>query len=211
MSSRNLRRVAVFLAAVCTTCTASAQAPLKVGTVDVARVVKEHPKTKEAEIKVNEAGNKAKTEFDGKTEEYKKLLDDINKTAAQAESAALSAEAKSAKVKERDAKIPAIRKMEGEITEFRARSEQQLQQQVAGYREVILKEITDAVMEQVKAKNLDFVFDKSGPGASGISPVLFSQESADFTAEVIAAVQKRGAAPAAPAAAATATAKPTKR
>lgn len=196
MSFQTLRRVALFLTAISTICPVAAQAQLKVGTVDIARVVKEHPKTKEAEIKVNEAGNKVKTEFEGKTEAYKKLLDDINKTAAQAESAALSAEAKSAKVKERDGKIPAIRKMESEITEFRATSEQQLQQQVVGYRDVILKEITDAVMEQVKVRNLDLVFDKSGPGASGISPVLYSHENADFTADVIAAVQKSGAAPA---------------
>lgn len=198
MSLRTLGRVALFLTAFFSICSAAAQAQLNVGTVDVARVVAEHPKTKEAEAKVTEAGNTAKKEFEGKTEEYKKLLDEINKVAAQAESAALSAEAKSAKVKERDGKIPAIRKMESEITAFRTASEQQLQQQVAGYREVILKEITDAVMEQVKAKNFDLVFDKSGPSASGISPVLYSHDNADFTADVIAAVQKSGAAPASP-------------
>jgi Skp family chaperone for outer membrane proteins len=88
--------------------------------------------------------------------------------------------------------------MEREITEFRDTREQQLQQQVASYREMILKEITDVVMERVKANNLDLVFDKSGPGPSGISPILFSQESADFTADVLAAVQKRAAAPANP-------------
>ena len=181
-------------------CSVAAQTQLKVGTVDVARLVKEHPKMKDAETQVNAAGNAAKKEFEERTEAYKKLLDETNKLAAQAESAALSADAKNAKAKERDGKITAIRTMEREITEFRDSREQQLQQQVAGYRDTILKEISDAVMERVKANNLDLVFDKSGPGASGISPLLYSHESADFTADVIAALQKRGAAPAAKAA-----------
>ena len=198
MSFRTLRRVAFFLTVALSICSVAAQTPLKVGTVDVARVVKEHPKMKEAEAKVTEAGNAAKGEFEKRTDAYKKLLDETNKIAAQAEAPALSADAKRTKAKERDEKVSAIRTMEREINEFRETREQQLQQQVLGYREAIMKEIADVVTEQVKAKNLDLVFDKSGPGASGISPVLYSHESADFTAEVIAAVQKRGAAAASP-------------
>lgn len=203
MSFRTLRGAAVFLTAVSSICSVAAQTPLKVGTVDVLSVVKEHPKTKEAETKVTAAGNAAKTEFEKRAEDYKKLLEETNKIAGQAEAPALSAEAKKAKAKERDEKIAAVRTMEGEMNEFRASREQQLQKQFLGFRETILKEIADAVIERAKAKDLDFVFDKSGPGVSGVPPVLFARESADLTAEVIAAVQKGGAAPASP--------KPTKR
>lgn len=198
MSSLTLRRLALFLIAIASAGSLVAQTPLKIGTVDVARVVKEHPKTKEGETQVTEAGNKAKGEFEKRADAYKKLLDETNKLGEQAEAPALSAEAKKAKAKERDEKVTAIRTMEREIDEFRASSEQQFQQEILRFRDIIMKEITDAVMEQVKAKNLDLVFDKSGQGASGISPVLFSPESADFTAEVIAAVQKGGAAKSSP-------------
>ena len=196
MSFRTLRRVAFFVTAIFSICSVAAQTPLKVGTVDVTRIVQEHPKMKEAETQFNEAGASAKKEFEQRVEAYKKLVDETNKIAAQAEAPALSAEAKSAKGKERDTKIGAVRKMEGEIQEFRASREQQLQQQVARVRETILKEITDAVLERVKANNFDLVFDKSGAGASGISPVLYSHESADFTADVIAALKKSATAPA---------------
>ena len=47
-------------------------------------------------------------------------------------------------------------------------------------------------MARVKAHNMDLVFDKSGASFNGFSPVLFSRESADFTAEVIAALPKSG-------------------
>ena len=149
---------------------------------------------KEAETQVQEAGTAAKKEFEQRIEAYKKMVEETNKLVEQAQAPALSAEAKSAKGKERDAKIAEVRKMEGGIEEFRTSREQQLQQQVTRMREMILKEIADAVSERVKANNYDLVFDKSGPGASGISPVLYSHESADFTADVIAAIKKGSAA-----------------
>lgn len=194
-------------------CSTTLQAQLKVGTVDINRVIKEHAKTKEAEAKLNEAKNAARREFDERAEAYKKALDEINRLSAQLDAPALSAEAKSAKARERDDKIAAIKNMEREINEFRASREQQLQQQVMRFRDSIVKEITDAVMERVKAKEMDLVFDKSGASANGFSPVLFSRENADFTAEVIAAVQKphETAVASSPAASSPAASKATKR
>lgn len=166
-----------------------AMAQLKVGTVDINRAIKAHPKTKEAEGKLNEAKNAAKKEFDERAESYKKGLDDLNKLVAQLDAPALSAEAKAAKATERDAKITSLRSMERELTEFRTTREQQLQQQALRMRDGIVKEITDAVMERVKANNLDLVFDASGASGNGFSPVLFARPAFDVTADVIGAVQ----------------------
>jgi len=171
-------------------CGHTVQAQLKVGTVDINRVIREHSKTKEAEAKLNEAKTAAKREFDERAEAYKKALDEINRISAQLDAPALSAEATTAKAKERDVKIAAIKNMEREINEFRGTRERQLQQQVLRFRDSIVKEITDLVMERVKANNIDLVFDKSGASGNGFSPVLFARESADFTAEVIAALEK---------------------
>jgi len=51
-------------------------------------------------------------------------------------------------------------------------------------------------LEQAKTKNLDLVLDTSGASLNRFSPILFSKERADFTAEVIGALNK-AAAPAA--------------
>jgi outer membrane protein len=93
-------------------------------------------------------------------------------------------------VKERDEKIANIKNMEREINEFRQTREQQLQQQMQRMREGILKEIIDVVLDQVKARGLDLVFDKSGASLNGFSPVLFAREPSDFTGDVIAALNK---------------------
>lgn len=162
----------------------------KFGTIDMDRIFKEHPKTKEAEIKFTRTKEDAKKEFDEKAEAYKKALDDINKLKLQLDAPALSADAKTAKAKEREDKIAGIQTMERDINQFRQTREQQFQQEVQKVREEILKEITDIVLERVKAKDLDYVFDKSGGSMNGISPILYSRDNYEFTGEVIAAFKE---------------------
>lgn len=176
-----------------------AQGTLKVGTVDMQRAFKEYNKTKDAEAKVNDAKNAAKKEFDDRTEGYKKALDEINKLNQQLDAPALSADAKAQKAKERDEKIANIKNMEREINEFRQTREQQLQQQAMRMRESIVKEITDLVLERVKTNGMDLVFDKSGLSTNYVPIVLFARDNADFTTEIITALNKKPVAPEKPA------------
>ncbi|MGI9088655.1 MAG: OmpH family outer membrane protein [Chthoniobacterales bacterium] len=165
---------------------------MKIGTVDMNRAFKEYNKTKDAEGKINEAKNAAKKEYDDRAEAYKKALDDINKLNQQLEAPALSADAKSAKAKERDEKITSIKNMEREINEFRQTRERQLQEQALRMREGIVKEITEVVMEKVKANNLDLVFDKSGPSLNGVPLLMYSRDNVEFTNDVVAILNKPG-------------------
>lgn len=209
-----------LIASIALPAAAFAQGTMKVGTVDMNRAFKDYNKTKDAEAKINEAKNAAKKEFDERAEGYKKALDEINKLNQQLEAPALSADAKTAKAKERDEKITNIKNMEREITEFRQTRERQLQDQAMRMREGIVKEITDVVMERVKANNLDLVFDKSGMSLNGVPLLLYSRENAEFTDDIVTALNKPGrtssaeisTAPAAAASpAATAAASPAKK
>jgi outer membrane protein len=181
----------VIVLALCLISAVETRAQAKIGTVDVDRVLKEYHKSKDAEAKLNEATKAAKKEFDDRVDAYKKALDEINKLNAQLDTPVLSADAKAAKAKERDEKIANIKDMEREINDFRQTREQQLQQQMLRLREGIVKEITDVVMERGKSRNLDLVFDKSGASLNRISLLLFSQDSMDFTTEVIAELNKK--------------------
>jgi len=170
-----------------------AQGTLKVGTVDMNRAFKEYNKTKDSEKKINDAKDSAKKEYDDRAENYKKALEDINKLSQQLDAPALSADAKTAKAKERDEKIASIKNMEREINEFRQTRERQLQEQAMRMRETIIKEISDIVLERVKTMGLDLVFDKSGPSMNGVPVLMYSKDSADFTTEVITALNKASA------------------
>ncbi len=165
---------------------------MKIGTIDMNRAFKEYNKTKDAESKINDAKNAAKKEYDDRAETYKKALDEINKLNQQLEAPALSADAKTAKAKERDEKITSIKNMEREINEFRQTRERQLQEQALRMREGIVKEITEVVMDKVKANNLDLVFDKSGMSLNGVPILMYSRDSMEFTNDVIAVLNKPG-------------------
>ena len=171
---------------------AFAQGTAKIGTVDMQRAFKDYNKTKDAEVKINEAKNAAKKEYDDRAEAYKKALDEINNLNKQLESPALSADKKTGMAKERDDKIANIKSMEREISDFRQTRERQLQEQLMRMREGIVKEITDVVVDKVKAKSLDFVLDKSGVSINGVPVVLYAPENVDFTSEIIEALNKPG-------------------
>jgi outer membrane protein len=171
---------------------AFAQGTLKIGTVDMQRAFKDYNKTKEAEAKINDAKNAAKKEYDDRAEAYKKSLDEINNLNKQLESSALSADKKTQIAKDRDDKIANIKNMEREIGDFRQTRERQLQEQLMRVREGIVKEITDVVMEKVKANNLDLVFDKSGMSINGVPVLMYSHDNIDFTNDIIAVLNKPG-------------------
>ena len=171
---------------------AFAQGTMKIGTVDMQRAFKDYNKTKEAEAKINDAKNSAKKEYDDRAEAYKKALDEINNLNKQLESSALSADKKTQIAKDRDDKIANIKNMEREISDFRQTRERQLQEQLMRVREVIVKEITDVVMEKVKSNNLDLVFDKSGMSINGVPVLMYSHDNIDFTNDIIAVLNKPG-------------------
>src|SRR4026208_1501314 len=171
---------------------AFAQGTAKIGTVDMQRAFKDYNKTKDAEAKINEAKNAAKKEYDDRAEAYKKALDEINNLNKQLESPALSAEKKTGMGKERDDKIANIKNMEREISDFRQTRERQLQEQLMRVREGIVKEITDVVMEKVKANHFDLVLDKSGLSINGVPFLLYAPDNVDFTNDIIAVLNKPG-------------------
>jgi Skp family chaperone for outer membrane proteins len=169
-----------------------AQGTLKVGTVDVRRILQEYNRAKESAEKINDAANQAKKELNDRADAYKKVDDDITDLGKQLESAALSADAKAQKNKERDDKIANKKNLEREITEFQRTRQRQLQEEASRAQEAISKDITDVIQEKAKATNLDLVFDKSGPSINRLPELLFSRDSVDFTNDVIAALNKQG-------------------
>jgi outer membrane protein len=171
---------------------AFAQGTMKIGTVDVQRAFKEYNKTKDAEQKAKDAANAARKEYDDRAEDYKKAVDEINNLNNQLESPTLSADKKAQTAKDRDDKIAKIKNMEREISDFRQMLERQLQEQFMRMRESIVKEITDVVMDKVKANNLDLVFDKSGMSINRVPFLMYSNDNIDFTNDVIAVLNKPG-------------------
>ena len=159
---------------------------LKMAVIDMQRAFKNYNKTKDAEVKINDAKNAAKREYDDRAEAYKKALDEINNLNRQLEDPGLSTKVKTQKAKERDSKIANIKNMEREISDFRQTRERELQGQLMRSREGIVKEITDVVMNAVKTNNIGFLLDISGKSVSGVPVVLYQHGIPELTDQVLA-------------------------
>lgn len=180
----------------------AARAQLKVGTVDMNKIFSAYYKTKDAEARINEARQTAKSELDERMESLKKLVDSVNQLNEEIRNPALSAEKKSEKEKARDAKIAEARALDNEIGQFRQTRERQLQQQAVRMRNGIVEEIRGLLDTKVKAEAYDLILDRSGMSLNGVPVILWAKDTFDFSDALITQLNKDKPAepPAAPAA-----------
>ena len=168
----------------------TAGAQTKIATVDMNKIFSAYYKTKDAEVRINEARTAAKKELDDRMESYKKNVDVINKLNEEMSKPELSKDAKEEKAKARDEKISDTKNLEREISEFKSSREKGLQEQALRMRAGIVEDITKLVQEKVKSENYDLVVDRSGMSLNQVPVLVFARESLDFSDEIIAQLNK---------------------
>jgi Skp family chaperone for outer membrane proteins len=102
---------------------------LKVGTIDMQKVLGAYYKTQEAKEKLEAAQKSANDELNQRMETRKRGIDAINKLNEEMNRPDVSAATKNQKAQERDAKIGEQQSLEREMTEFRDSRSKQLQEQ----------------------------------------------------------------------------------
>jgi Skp family chaperone for outer membrane proteins len=170
--------------------TPSANAQMKIGTLDMNAIFTQYHRTKDAETKLNDARGAAKTELDGRLETLKKAMDEINKINADLEKPELSKEAKDKAAKSRDEKVAEARNLDREITEFRGTRERQLQEQFVRMRKDIIDDIMKIVNNEVKNAGYDLILDKSGMSMGQVPVVIYSRADLDFSKSIVEALNK---------------------
>jgi outer membrane protein len=168
----------------------SSHAQLKVGVVDMNQAFVDFYKTKDAEAKINESRNQAKTELDERLESLNKAVEGINKLQQELQRPELSADAKATKEREFQEKANETRNLDREVSEFRATRERQIQEQFVRMRKDIIDEIMKVVNDQIRSKGFDLVFDKSGLSMGQIPVLIYSRGDMDFTRDVITELNK---------------------
>ena len=168
----------------------SANAQIKIGTLDMSAIFTQYYKTKDAETKLNEARTAAKKELDDRIDTLKKKMEDINRINADLEKPELSKDAKDKATKSRDEQVNDVRNLDRERSEFQGTRERQLQEQFLRMRKEILDEIMVVVSAKVKATGFDIVFDKSGMSMGQIQLLIYSRPDMDFSKEIIDTLNK---------------------
>ncbi len=173
----------------------SAQADVKVGTIDMKQVFDTYYKTKDAEGKINEARTQAKKELDERLDSFNKAQEEAKKLNDEANKPELSAAAKADKSKLLNEKLQALGALQREIQEFQQTRERQLSEQSVRSRNSLVEEINKVIGDKVKAAGYDIVLDKSGQSLNAVGVVIFSRDSFDFTNDVVTELNKSKPAP----------------
>ncbi len=168
----------------------SAQADVKVGTIDMKQVFDTYYKTKDAEGKINEARTQAKKELDERLDSFNKAQEEAKKMNEEANKPELSAAAKADKSKLLNEKLQALGALQREIQEFQQTRERQLSEQSVRSRNSLVEEINKVIGDKVKAAGYDIVLDKSGQSLNAVGVVIFSRDSFDFTNDVVTELNK---------------------
>jgi Skp family chaperone for outer membrane proteins len=159
---------------------------LKVGTIDMQKVLAAYYKTQEAKEKLEAAQKSANDELNQRMEARKRGMDAINKLNEEMNRPDVSAATKDQKAQERDAKIAEGQSLEKEMTQFRDSRSKQLQEQQNHMVTALVEDIMKVVSDQVKTQSYDLILDKSGRSAGlGTTVLLYAKENMDFSDVVI--------------------------
>jgi outer membrane protein len=218
--NRTLQSVITTIAFSATALGLSAQPALKIVTVDIGKVFDSHYKTEEQMAKLKDAQTKAQEELERMVKEANTLVEQYKETMDQSKNSLLTPEARSKAEGDSQKMMEDIQRRNADLQNFRANTQQSLQQRFNNFRTLLLDEISKKVTEIARGKGATLVVDKSGPSLAGIPAVLYADAGYDITDEVMAAnntdrpaasaaTAPATPAPATPPPAATTTAQPT--
>ena len=189
--SNRLPALAVFAALLMLPFSASADPKMKLGTVNMSKLLNEHYLTKaaEAEEEVEREGikedDKDRIVAIKAIQEEMKILDAERRDPSLVEAKRRASLEKLAAL---DAQMKALAK---ERDEFLQRRGNALQQKIASIRNEIRIEVTNTVAAHAKdSTDVDFVVDSSGLTATQVPFLLFAREKVDLTDDVLKLLNK---------------------
>ena len=171
--------------------TAWAEGPSgRIVTVDLNRLFNEYYKTPIELKKLQELRESNSNDESAMLAEYRKLNDELVKLRDESEKPEYTAEVKEQKRKAMTDKLEEVRKSQQDIEEFHRTHLKAQEEQKALRQGNLLKEINDAIDKIARDAGYLMVFDKSGLTANGMPTILFSQNSADVTDDVLKVLNK---------------------
>ncbi|MBM3864985.1 MAG: OmpH family outer membrane protein, partial [Verrucomicrobia bacterium] len=160
---------------------ASAQPAVKIAVVDMAKLYDTHYKTVEQNAKIQADDQKAQEEVERMNKEGNVLVEEYKNLSEQANSPALSPEAKSKAQNEAQKKLEQIQNKQREVQSFIQNTRNSLSQRLNTFRGLMLEEIAKVATELAKKRGANLLLDKAGPTAIGISNILYSDAAYDLT------------------------------
>ena len=165
-----------------------AHADIKIGYVDMNKIFNAYYKTQQAKKQIEEAQTTAQKELQDRVDLFNKNVEAIKKLDEDYNKSELSKEAKAKALRDRNLKAEELKSQEKEVVELKNRRLKELQEQALRMRGKLVDEIRQLINDKVKAEQFDLVLDRSGLSTNGVNVVLFSKDSADFSDDIIKAL-----------------------
>ncbi len=169
----------------------AASADLKIGVVQMDRVVRAFPDAKSADSRLKEQVDEFETERDliiGKINEQKKILE---QAATEAQDKALSEAERDRKTDGVKAKLKSLRDMEQQLRETTNKQQRSLGEMEMRLRKHIMGKLKDIVAQYAKKNDFTLILDAASVGVGGVDIVLYSAEKADVTEAVLKLVDEQ--------------------
>lgn len=166
-------------------------ADVKIGVVQMDRVVRAFPDAKSADSRLKEQVDEFETERDliiGKINEQKKILE---QAATEAQDKALSEAERERKTEGVKEKLKALRELEQQLRETTNKQQRALSEMEMRLRKHIMGKLKDLIAQYAKKNDLTLVLDAAAVGAGGVDVVLYSTEKVDVTEAVLKLVEEQ--------------------
>jgi len=168
---------------------AAAQAEAKIAVVDMAELVKAHPKTKEDRAILEKQAEQYRTEQIAMLKKLKKLKEEYLEAGEEARSKALSEQARAEKKAALGDKRVELMEYEKEVRESLRRREKLLAGQERRMLERIVDRIRGEIVGYIKGKGYTLVLDRSALGVTGMPLVVHAEPRDDITDAVLKRIE----------------------
>lgn len=184
-----MNRLTLLIAAGLLSATA-AFAQVRVASVDMERVYREHFKTQEFQRQLTNGQTEVQAKVQSLQEEGRALLTQLQALIEQINNTALAEAAREqARTDARRVNEQVEQKRE-ELARFVQQSNQLVQERAVNHRMTLMDEIKAAVEEVARARNAEIAIDTSGRASNGSSSLLWAARSEDITNAVIERVNR---------------------
>jgi len=163
---------------------------LKVGTVDVGKVIAAHPQT-EANAKVVE---REVEDFESERMEmlakFNKMKDDFDTVREEARNKALSEVTREEKLELAERKLIALREYEQKVREKTYLRQKQVADQRLRMGMRVVSDVDERIEKYAEENKFDLILDSSGRGMNGVETVIYSRKTIDVTEDILKLIVK---------------------
>lgn len=172
---------AVFLSAV----SALPAGEIKVGVVDMGKLISAHPDRSRAETILQKQASEFEEEYKAMEKEREKVKVEFEKVRDEMDNKTLNEDARRAKLKEAEEKIADIKKIEIKMRETGLNRRQQLADEKRRMQGQVVEKIRKIVSDYARKNDYTMILDSASVGMQGVESVIYSEEKMDVTEDVL--------------------------